>query len=49
MDEGEAGKDGSTAILEDSACHSSVLDSILKALGSQQGFEEKKGWDPIGI
>ena len=49
MDEGEAGKEGSTAILEDSACHSGVLDSILKALESQQGFEEKKGWDPIGI
>lgn len=48
-DEGEAGKEGSAAILEDSACHSGVLDSILKALGSQQGFEEKMGWDPIGI
>ena len=49
MDEGKAGKEGSTAILEDSACHAGVLDSVLKALGSQQGVEEKKGWDPIGI
>lgn len=37
MDEGEAGKEGSTAILEDSACHSSVLDSSLKALGEPAG------------
>lgn len=48
-DEGEAGKEGSAVILEDSACHSDVLDSILKALGSQQEFEEKKGWEPIDI
>lgn len=49
VDEGEAGKEGLAAILEDSACHSGVLDSILKALGSQQRFEETKGWEPIGI